>query len=73
MTLVDRRVGGQAIQVLLPVDVVHPDTLGAGDDPDLEVGTAHFLPVPDLPLVDGLELVDGEVLHGVARVDDRDR
>ena len=48
VSLVDRRVGGQAVQVALAVDVVHPHALGALDD-DVErmvvVGTVLFLDV----------------------------
>jgi hypothetical protein len=32
MALVDGRIGSQAVEITLAVDVVHPDTLGALDD-----------------------------------------
>ncbi len=32
VSLVDRRVGREAIEVALALDVVHPDALGALDD-----------------------------------------
>ncbi len=32
MALVDGRIGAQAVQVLVPFDIVHPDALGLVDD-----------------------------------------